>query len=46
MRRFDDDSAQGVFRFGDCEVDFDRAEVRRGGPVVDVTALELRLLGA
>ena len=43
-RRFTHDEA-GVFRFGDCEVDFDRAEVRRGGQPVDATALELRLLG-
>jgi DNA-binding response OmpR family regulator len=33
-----------VFRFGDCEVDFDRAELRRGGLPVDVTPQELRLL--
>lgn len=33
-----------VCRFGDCEVDFDRAELRRGGRLVDVTPLELRLL--
>ena len=45
LRRFDDDAPAGVFRFGDCEVDFDRAEVRRGGKPIDVTALELRLLG-
>jgi two-component system alkaline phosphatase synthesis response regulator PhoP len=32
-------------RFGDCEVDFDRAELRRGGRVVEVTAQEWRLLG-
>ena len=31
-------------RFGDCEVDFDRAELRRAGQPVDVTAHELRLL--
>jgi DNA-binding response OmpR family regulator len=31
-------------RFGDCEVDFDRAELRRAGRPVDVTAHELRLL--
>jgi DNA-binding response OmpR family regulator len=31
-------------RFGDCEVDFDRAELRRAGRIVDVTAQELRLL--
>jgi len=37
---------EGVYRFGDCEVDFDRGEVRRQGSVVDVTALEFRLLSA
>jgi two-component system alkaline phosphatase synthesis response regulator PhoP len=42
-RRFEDEAA-GVYRFGDCEVDFDRAEIRRGGQPVDVTALEFRLL--
>lgn len=35
-----------VVRFGDCEVHFDRAELRRAGRLVDVTALELRLLQA
>ena len=45
-RRFTQDEAEaGVFRFGDCEVDFDRAEIRRGGQPVDATALEFRLLG-
>jgi DNA-binding response OmpR family regulator len=43
MRRFAEDSA-GVYRFGDCEVDFDRAEIRRGGTPVETTAQELRLL--
>jgi DNA-binding response OmpR family regulator len=43
-RRFEGDEAAGVERFGDVEVDFDRAEVRRGGEPVIVTALELRLL--
>jgi DNA-binding response OmpR family regulator len=43
LRRIDDDST-GVERFGDVEVDFDRAEVRREGVQVDLTALELRLL--
>ena len=42
-RRFEEDSA-GVYRFGSCEVDFDRAEIRRDGQAVDVTALEIRLL--
>ncbi len=36
----------GVYRFGDCEVDFDRGEVRRAGAPLDVTALEFRLLSA
>lgn len=33
-----------VVRFGDCEVDFDRAELRRAGSPVEITAQELRLL--
>ena len=44
-RRFEEDAA-GTYRFGDCEVDFDRAEIRRGGQPVDITALEFRLLRA
>lgn len=43
QRRFKEDST-GTYRFGDCEVDFDRAEIRRGGQPVDITALEFRLL--
>jgi DNA-binding response OmpR family regulator len=31
--------------FGDCEVDFGRAELRRAGKKVEITALELGLLG-
>ena len=42
-RRFADDSP-GVYRFGDCEVNFDRAEVRRSGEPVDTTAQEFRIL--
>jgi DNA-binding response OmpR family regulator len=34
----------GVYRFGDTEVDFGRAEVRRGGTVVDLSAIEFKLL--
>jgi len=41
-RRFEENSA-GFYPFGDCEVDFDRAEIRRGGQPVDVTALNTRL---
>ena len=33
-----------IDRFGDVEVDLARAEVRRGGVLLDVTPLELRLL--
>jgi len=33
-----------VSRFGDCEVDFDRAELRRAGEPVEITPQELRLL--
>jgi len=31
-------------RFGECEVDFDRAALRRGGRPVEITPLELKLL--
>ena len=44
-RRFEEEP-DSVYRFGDCEVDFHRAEIRRAGRPVDVTALELRLLRA
>jgi len=40
-----EDDLGGTFRFGDSEVDFDRAEVRRAGQPVATTALEFRLLG-
>lgn len=33
-----------VTRFGTCQVDFDRAELRRDGEAVEITAQELRLL--
>ena len=33
-----------VQRFGDCEVDFARAELRRAGTPVDLTALELKMV--
>jgi DNA-binding response OmpR family regulator len=45
LRRVTDGSS-GVYRFGDCEVDFDRGEVRRGGTPVTTSALEFRLLTA
>ena len=43
LRRVDD-GLMGVERFGDVEIDFDRAEVRRKGVPVELTALEFRLL--
>lgn len=46
LRRFERAEGSGVYRFGDCEVDFDRAEIRRGGQPIDATALEFRLLCA
>lgn len=45
LRRNGDDQ-HGVERFGEVEVDLDRAEVRNHGALVEVTALELRLLKA
>jgi DNA-binding response OmpR family regulator len=35
----------GITRFGECELDFDRAELRRGGKPVPTTPLEFKLLG-
>jgi DNA-binding response OmpR family regulator len=35
-----------VYRFGDAELDFARGELRRGGRVVDLSALEFKLLSA
>src|SRR5262245_9276217 len=35
-----------LWRFGACEVDFARAELRRDGVPVDVTAIELKMLQA
>jgi DNA-binding response OmpR family regulator len=45
LRRTGEPTA-GVYRFGDCEVDFDRGEVRRDGTPVDVSAQEFKLLAA
>jgi two-component system alkaline phosphatase synthesis response regulator PhoP len=35
-----------TYRFGDVEVNFTRGEVRRKGAVLDITAIEFRLLAA
>ena len=34
----------GIWSFGPCDVDFTRAELRRNGQVIDMTAHEFRLL--
>ena len=39
-------AAADVVRFGDAELDFVRCELRRGGKVVDLSALEFKLLSA
>jgi DNA-binding response OmpR family regulator len=46
LRRAGPEETAGSYRFGDMEVDFDRAELRRAGRRVDVTRIELRLLEA
>jgi len=38
--------APTVHRFGDVEVDFGRCELRRGGRVIELSSLELKLLAA
>jgi DNA-binding response OmpR family regulator len=44
-RRMEPENA-AAYRFGDMEVDFGRAELRREGRPIDVTPLELKLLEA
>jgi len=45
LRRTSEESP-GTYQFGDCEVDFDRREIRRKGRPIDLSALEFRLLTA
>ena len=44
LRRSTSREAPEIFRFGETEVDFARCEVRRDGRVVDLSALEFKLL--
>ena len=44
LRRSDPEIEQ-VYQFGDCEVDFPRAVLRRDGTSIDLTAIELKMLG-
>ena len=46
MLRRTDPQTPAVFRFADADIDFTRAEVRRGGRAVDLSALEFKLLTA
>ena len=46
LRRTGHDEAADVQRFGEIEVDFARAEVRRGGQPIALSALEFKLLSA
>ncbi len=45
LRRFSSPSS-GTYHFGDVEVDFARAEVRRAGHSIEATPIEFRLLTA
>jgi len=44
LRRAPVNAATRLLRIGDAEVDFDRAEVRRGSEVISLTPLEFKLL--
>lgn len=44
LRRGTPPSATSCYCFGDCEVDSSRAELRRDGTPLEITALEFRLL--
>jgi two-component system alkaline phosphatase synthesis response regulator PhoP len=46
LRRPSAPAGDAPVRFGDCELDLSRAELRRGGTLVAMTPLELKLLGA
>ncbi len=44
LRRSSGATAPGIFRFGDVQVDFRRAEATRGGEPLALSAMELKLL--
>jgi DNA-binding response OmpR family regulator len=46
LRRGRRDDTPPVYRFGDAELDFARCELRRGGQVIELSALEFKLLSA
>jgi len=46
LRRTSSEESPGTYRFGDCEVDWDRGEVRKNGKSINLSALEFRILSA
>jgi DNA-binding response OmpR family regulator len=46
LRRTTPEDAEEVYRFGACELDMSRFELRRDGQCLDTTATELKLLAA
>ena len=46
LRRGAGEAVEETFRFDDAEIDFARCEVRRAGTVIDLSALEFKLLSA
>jgi DNA-binding response OmpR family regulator len=44
LRRHGDEPTADAYAFGDATMDFARAELRRGGQIVDITRLEFKLL--
>jgi DNA-binding response OmpR family regulator len=44
LRRGPPEAGDGLLRFGDCELDFVRGELRRRGKTVTTTRLEMKLL--
>jgi two-component system alkaline phosphatase synthesis response regulator PhoP len=46
LRRTAPEDAEDVYRFGACELDMGRFELRRDGQCLDTTATELKLLAA
>jgi len=46
LRRTSSEESPDTYLFGDCEVDWDRGEVRKNGKSINLSALEFRILSA
>lgn len=46
LRRTSSEESPDTYQFGDCEVDWDRGEVRKNGKSINLSALEFRILTA